>query len=79
MRHRTETKEIVWRTGFGLRVTFFYPRHRALLEWDIDNKTSWINYSPAEGELLSKGDLVRQMQVGERSIFYLGACVGDYL
>jgi hypothetical protein len=77
-------KEITPSRKFNLKVTFFAPRTKVRIEWEINGKSSWTVYEPRskwpeKTKLIPVGDLERMITVTESTIFRLGAAVGDSL
>src|ERR1700730_14250528 len=76
------TEEITLSRKLNLKVTFFGPRAKAKIEWEITGKGSWAVYEPpskwpAKTKLIPVGDLVRMTTVTENTIIRLGAAVGS--
>jgi hypothetical protein len=75
-------KEITLSRKLNLKVTFFGPRAKAKIEWEINGASSWTGYEPpskwpAKTKLIPVGDLERMTTITENTIFRLGAAVGD--
>jgi hypothetical protein len=77
-------KEISMSRQFNLKVTFFGPRPKAKIEWEIDGRGSSTLYEPqskwpVRSKLVPVGDLERMTTITENTIFRLGAAVDDLL
>ena len=75
--------EITLHRDLNLKVTFFGPRARAKIEWEIDGRASWTLFEssskrPARADFAPVGDLERMTTFTESTIFRLGAAVGDH-
>jgi len=73
--------EMTMRRTLDLKITFFGPRPKSKIEWQIDGAASWNIYEqpsrwPAKTKLVPVGDLERMTTITESTIFRLGAAVG---
>jgi hypothetical protein len=73
--------EITLSRQLNLAITFFGPRAKGKIEWQINGRESWTTYEPPSKwplrtKLIPIGDLERTTIVTENTVFRLGAVVG---